>query len=94
MGGACGTYLRQERCIKDLVGKPEGKKPRRRPRPRWDDIITMDVQEVEWGGEGIYWIDLAEDREMWRALVNEVVNLRVPWSSLSVGSSFNLVCAF
>ena len=54
-----------------LVGKPEGKKPRGRPRRRWKDNIKMDLQEVEWGG--MDWIDLAQDRDRWR-----VMNLRVP----------------
>jgi hypothetical protein len=59
-----------------LVGKPEGKRPLRRPRRRWEDNIKMDLQEVGCGG--IDWIKLAQDRERWRALVNAVMNLRVP----------------
>jgi hypothetical protein len=51
-----------------LVGKPEGKKPLRRPRCRWEDDNKMDVQEVGCGGMG--WIELAQDRDRWRALVN------------------------
>ena len=58
-----------------LVGKPEGKRPLGRPRRRWEDI-KMDVQEVE-GGYGD-WIELAQDRDRWRALVSTVMNLRVP----------------
>jgi len=59
-----------------LVGKPEGKTPFGRPRRRWEDNIKMDLEEV---GCGVMdWIDLAEDRESWRALVNAVMNLRVP----------------
>ena len=54
-----------------LVGKPEGKRPRR----RWEDNIRMDLQEV---GCGVDWIDLVQDRDMWRAFVNAVMNLRVP----------------
>ena len=60
-----------------LWGKPEGKRPLARPRRRWDDNIRMELQEVEWGG-GLDWIDLAQDRDRWRALVNAVKNLRVP----------------
>ena len=58
-----------------LVGKPEGKRPLRRPRRRWEDNIKMDLQEV---GEGGDWMELAQDRNRWRALVNTVMNLRVP----------------
>jgi len=61
---------------KVLVGKPEGKIPLGRPRRRWDDNIKMDLQEVGCGG--MDWIDLAQDRDRWRALVNAVMNLRVP----------------
>ena len=53
------------------MGKPEGKTPPERPRPRWEDNIKMDLQEVDW-------IELAQDRDRWRALVNTVMNLRVP----------------
>ena len=59
-----------------LVGRPDGKKPLGRPRPRWEDNIKMDLQEVGWGG--MAWIAVAQDRDRWRALVNEVTNLRVP----------------
>jgi hypothetical protein len=59
-----------------LVGKPEGKRLPGRPRRRWDDNITMDLQEVGCGG--MDWIGLAQNRGKWRALVNAVMNLRVP----------------
>jgi hypothetical protein len=59
-----------------LVGKPEGKRPLGRPRRRWEDNIRMDVGEIRWGG--MDWIDLAQDRDQWRALVNAVMNLWVP----------------
>jgi len=59
-----------------LVGKPEGKRPLGRLRHRWEENIKMDLQEV--GCEGMDWIELAEDRDRWRALVNAVMNIRVP----------------
>jgi hypothetical protein len=59
-----------------LVGKPEGKRPLGRPRRRWVDNIKMDLRETGW--DGMDWIDLAQDRDQWRALVNTVINLRVP----------------
>ena len=59
-----------------LAVKPEGKRSFRRPRHRWEDNIKLDIQEVGCGG--MEWIDLAQDRHTWRALVNAVMNLRVP----------------
>jgi hypothetical protein len=61
-----------------LVGKPEGKRPLGRPRHRWvvNTRNKMDLREIGW--DGIDWIDLAQDRDQWRALVNTVMNLRVP----------------
>jgi hypothetical protein len=55
-----------------LVGKPE----RKRPRRRWVDNIKMDLREIGW--DGTDWIDLAQDREQWRGLMNTVMNLQVP----------------
>jgi hypothetical protein len=59
-----------------LVGHPEGKRPLGRPRRRWVDNIKMDLREIGWDGRD--WIDLTQDRDQWRALVNAVMNLRVP----------------
>ena len=59
-----------------LVGKPEGKRPLGRHRSRWEDNIKMALQEE--GCEGMDWIELAQDRDSWRAIVNAVMNLRVP----------------
>ena len=59
-----------------LVGKPEGKRPVGRPRHRWEDNIKMDLQEMGRGcGD---WMELAQDRDMWRALVSTVRNFQVP----------------
>jgi hypothetical protein len=59
-----------------LVGKPEGKRPQRIHRHRWEDNIKMDLQDV--GCVGVYWIELAQDGDSWPSLVSEVMNLWVP----------------
>jgi hypothetical protein len=59
-----------------LVGKPEGKRPLGRPIRRWMGNIKMDLREI--GRDGVDWIDKAQDRDQWRALVNKVMNLWVP----------------
>jgi hypothetical protein len=59
-----------------LVGKQEEKRPLGRPRRRWVDNIKMDLREIGW--DGVAWIDMAQDRGQWRALVNTVLYLRVP----------------
>jgi hypothetical protein len=64
------------KCFRILVGNPEGKRPLGRPRRRWEDMIRIDLREIGWGG--MDWIDLAQDRDQWRALVNKVMNIRVP----------------
>jgi hypothetical protein len=69
MGEGRGVYM-------VLVGKPEGKRSLGRPRRRWEDNIKIDLQEVGYGG--MDWIELAQDRDRWRVLVNAVMNLRVP----------------
>jgi len=69
MGERVGVY-------RVLVVKPEGKRPLGRPRRRWEDNIKMDLQEVGCGG--MDWIEVVQDRDRWWALVNTVMNLRVP----------------
>jgi hypothetical protein len=59
-----------------MVGKPEGKEPLGRPRCRWENNIRTDLQRMGCGG--MVWIELDQDRERWRVLVNAVMNLRVP----------------
>jgi hypothetical protein len=58
-----------------LVGRLEGRRSLGRPRRRWEDNIKVDLQAVEWGMD---WIELAQDRDRWQAVVNAVMNLRVP----------------
>jgi len=74
MGWACGAY--GEGVDRVLVGKPEGKRPLGRPRRRWEDNIKMDLQEV--GGSSGDWMEVAQDRDRWRALVSTVMYFRVP----------------
>jgi hypothetical protein len=69
MGERRGAY-------RALVGKPEGRRPLERPRRRWEDNIKMDLLEVGW--RGMDWISVAQDRDRWRALVNTVMNFRIP----------------
>ena len=76
MGGSCSTYGGEEIRIQGFGGEPEGKRPLGRLRRRWECNITIDLQEVGCGG--MDWIELAQDRDRWRALVNAVMNLRVP----------------
>jgi hypothetical protein len=66
----------EERNVyKVLMGKPEGKRPLGRPRRRWEDEIRMYLRDIGW--RSVDWIQLAQDRDRWRALVNTVMNLRV-----------------
>jgi hypothetical protein len=59
-----------------LVGNPKGKRTLGKPRRKWVDNIQMDLRKIRWDGGD--WIDLAQNRDQWRALVNAVINLRVP----------------
>jgi hypothetical protein len=74
MGERRGAY-------RALVGKPEGRRPLERPRRRWEDNIKMDLREVGWGG--MDWINVAQDRDRWRALVNAV--MKIPSGSIKCG---------
>jgi hypothetical protein len=68
---ACSTLGEKWNAYKVSVGKPEGNRPLERPRHRWEDNIKMDLREIEW--DGIDRIDMAQDRDQWRALVNTLM---------------------
>jgi hypothetical protein len=74
-GHVAGMRDKRNAC-RILVGNPEGKRPLGIPRRRWVDNIKVDLSEIGW--DGMDWIDLAQDRDQWRALVNAIINLRVP----------------
>jgi hypothetical protein len=67
---------RKRNAYRLLLGKPEGRKPLGKPRRRWMDDIRMDPGQVEW--RNVDWIGVAQNRNSWRALVNAVLNFRVP----------------
>jgi hypothetical protein len=75
MGMACSTNKGEEQCMLDFGGKARRKEGR--PTSKWEeDNIKMDLRKMGWGD--MDWIDLAQNRDQWRALVNTVMNLRVP----------------
>jgi hypothetical protein len=76
MGRTCSTNGKKRSAYRILVGKPEGKRPLRRERRRWVHNIKMDPSEIGWGS--VDWIDLAQDRDQWRAFGNTIMNLRAP----------------
>ena len=76
MGGTCSTYGGEQSVYRFSVGKPEGKRQLGRHRHRWEDNIKVDLMEVECGG--MDWIDLIQDRDRWRELLNAVMSIRVP----------------
>jgi hypothetical protein len=71
MGGACSKHI-----YKILVGKPEGKRPLERPRRRWKDNIRLGLMEIGW--EAVDWFNQFQGKDQWRAVVNTVMNLRIP----------------
>jgi hypothetical protein len=78
MAGLVARLGEKRNAYRILVGKPEGERPLGRPRHRLEDNTKMDLREIGWGGMG--WIDLAQGRDHWRALVNTVMSLRVPYN--------------
>jgi hypothetical protein len=84
MGGACSKNGEKRNTYRILVRKPERKRPRGRPKRRRMDNIKMDLKEIGW--DGVDWIDMARDRDQWRALVSTILNLRV-LSGCAIGGS-------
>jgi hypothetical protein len=76
LGRACSTHEEKWNSYAVLVRKPEGSTPLGRSRRRWEDNIKMNLREIEYGG--MDWIYLPQDRDPWRALVNTIINIRVP----------------
>jgi ribosome biogenesis protein Nip4 len=76
MGGACSTNGGEEECIYNIVGKPEGKRPLRRPRRRLVDNIKMNLREIGW--DAVDWIDMVQVKDQWKTLTDTLLNLRVP----------------
>jgi hypothetical protein len=76
MGRACSTNGVKRNAYRIFVGNTEGKRPLGTPRRRWMDNIKINLREMGW--DGMDWIDQGQDRDQWRALVNAVMNLRVP----------------
>jgi hypothetical protein len=76
MGVECSTNVEKRNAFRISVGKPEKKRPLGRLRRTWVDNIKIDLREIGW--DCMNWIELAQDRDQWRALVNTVMNLRVP----------------
>jgi hypothetical protein len=76
--GSCSSRRRDEKCIK-MFYKSEGKRPLGKHRGRWWDNTKMDLTEIGW--ESVDWMYLAQDRDQWWAVVNTVINLRVPWKA-------------
>ena len=84
--GACSMHGEIFGTCSAWVGKPVGKWPLGRPRRRWEDNITMDLQE--WWGGGMDWIDPAQNRNRWWALVNAGINLRDTWNAGNILTSW------
>jgi hypothetical protein len=76
MGRTCSTNGEKRNAYKILVGSPEGRRPLGRPRLRWVNNIKMNLGDIGWDGRD--WIDLAQDGDQWKALVNAVMKFRVP----------------
>jgi hypothetical protein len=91
MGGSCSTNGEKRNAYRLLVRKLEGKRLLGRLRRRWVNNIRMDLGEVDWGD--VDWIGLAQDRNRWRALVNSILNLRVPRNAGKLSSGLAIVAS-
>jgi hypothetical protein len=76
MGRVCSTHETERNEHRVLMGNPEGKRPLGKLRSRWESNIKIDLTEIKWCG--MDWIDLAQDRDQWRSLVNTVMNIWIP----------------
>jgi hypothetical protein len=76
MGGVCSTHGAKRAAYSVLMGKPEGRRPLRRPRPRREGNIKIDLRDIKWGG--VDWTDLAQNRERFKFPMNTVMNLGIP----------------
>jgi hypothetical protein len=83
MGGTYSTNKEQKKACRVLFRKLERKRPLGRPRHKWVDTIKLDLVEI---GFGVDWIDLAQNKDKWAAVVNAVMNLRVPYSAVKASS--------
>jgi hypothetical protein len=90
MGRACSTNGEKRNASRILVGNSEGKRPLGRPRRRLVVNIKMDLREIGWDGRN--WTDLAQDRDRWRALVNAVMQLRVPLNAGNFLIAYTIDC--
>jgi hypothetical protein len=75
MGRVCSTHARYRNAYNFFIGKPEGKRPCGRPRGTWEYNIKMNLREIGWE---VVWIHVAQDKDQWRAVMNTVMNIRVP----------------
>jgi hypothetical protein len=85
MGSAYSTYRENKNVYRILVGKPEGKRPLGRARHRWKGNMKVDLRYIGWND--MDWIDLAQDRDHWRFLMNTVMNLLIPYDIWKILSS-------
>jgi hypothetical protein len=86
MDWICSTHRKDENIYKMFVGNNEGEGPVRRPRPKWEGSIKMDLQEI--GCEDVNWVHLLQDRVRWRSVLNLITNRRVPGEAGNVLTTY------